>query len=135
MARTVNGKECVTPAEIETEYDNASNERDKLKKDLETLGTPYNKARAEAVDKETAIKFQARLAGRKSADQFNDEEKKKLEAIKGVVDAINKKHAADPKIVKVEARIKELDAILAKPEYNLESLTGTWGPEKLPSKK
>jgi hypothetical protein len=135
MARTVNGKECVTPAEIETAYEEARNEKKKLEEEQKTLAVPYDKAIGQTIDKENQIKFQARIAGRKTPDQFNDDEKKKLEQIDTVLKAIKIKRANDPKLGKIDKRIVELTAIMAKPEYNIEALTGTWGPEKLAPKK
>jgi len=135
MARTVNGKECVTPAEIETAYEEAKNEKEKLEKDQKVLAVPYDKAIGVAIDKENKIKLEARIAGRKSPDQYNDDDKKKLQEIDTVLKAIKIRRANDPKLGKIDKRIVELAAIIAKPEYNIEALTGTWGPEKMAPKK
>ena len=45
---------------------------------------------------------------------------------------LNDRMTADPEIARLEVRRKPLEQILQSNEIQIEALTGTWGPEKLP---
>lgn len=129
MARTIDGKEVVTPAEIETAYDNARLEKEKLEKEKKVLDKPYDDANKLLVDRENELKIKIRV-GDKSAETA-----KALQEATKKVDALKLKRQNDPKLKKIVDRIAVLQAIMDQPKFNIEALTGTWGPEKLPPKR
>lgn len=134
MARTVNGKECVTPAEIETEYDKARLRKKDLDKQVSELEKSFL-LEEDRINKElNSIKILARVDGRSSPDQYTEEEKKKQAKLEEEYKQAVLKRKNDSKMKPLYAEADKLQQVLDKPEYNIEALTGTWGPEKLPPK-
>src|SRR4051812_1479910 len=105
MARTINGKECVTPAEIETAYEKAGEEKKKLEAEQKSLTAPYDKALGEAVEKENALRRETLIAKRPKPENWTDEEKARMAKIDSVIKAISEKLKTDPKLVKIAARL------------------------------
>ena len=128
MARTVLGKEVVTPAEIETAYDEARIEKGKLEKLDEALRKPYLDRIIPLMQEESNLKDQIKPNVDSTAA------KKALEETREKIKQIQKQSEVDPKIVKVANRLGEIKKVMDEPKYNIEALTGTWGPEKLPPK-
>lgn len=120
MARTILGKEVVTPAEIETAYDEARIEKGKLEKLDEALRKPY-------LDKIIPLM-------QKESEHKDKKEAKALEETREKIKQIQQQSETDPKILKVAKRLAEIKKLMDEPKYNIEALTGTWGPEKLPPK-
>ena len=101
--------------------------RKKLEAEQKSLTAPYDKALGEAVEKENALRRETLIAKRPQPENWTDEEKARMAKIDSAIKAINEKLKTDPKLVKIAARVKELQAIIDAPEYNIEALTGTWG--------
>lgn len=135
MARTVNGKECVTPAEIETAYSDAKKEVDRLQKTvIPALEKPYNDEYAGIIQKLKALQQEAKNGGRTNFDQYNEEEKRRQKALMDQQLNLASRKEKDTKLTEAKKRVTDLNAIVNAPQYNIEALTGTWGPEKLPPK-
>ena len=97
----------------------------------EFAGSDYGKMK-EAIEKENALRRETLIAKRPKQENWTDDEKARMAKIETVIKAISERLKTDPKLVKIATRLKELQAIIDAPEYNIEALTGTWGPEKLP---
>jgi hypothetical protein len=117
-ATTAEGKELVTPADC-----------DQYKKDLEERLQKMNDAKTQLLKAYEGPKNDLKI---KVAAAKTKEEKVAL--VQEIKD-LNDKMTADPEIAKLEARRKPLVEILQRKEIQIEALTGTWGPEKLPPSK
>jgi len=131
MARTVNGKECVTHAEIEKAYEDAKNEKEKIDKQIPALEKKYSD-----IDQKINMEMLRLInsAGGRTPKEFTEEEKKKESEIVQKGEENKKARMKDPQLGPLLKRQGELKAIIDHPDYNIEALTGTWGPEKLPPK-
>lgn len=131
MARTVNGKECVTHAEIEKAYEDAKKEKEVIDKQIPALEKKYS-------DIDQSINMEMfRLinsAGGRTPKDFTEEEKKKEAIILAKGEDNKKNREKDPKLKPLVDKQKNLKDLIDAPKYNIEALTGTWGPEKLPPK-
>ena len=135
MARTVNGKECVTHAEIEKAYEDARKEKKKLEEQIPALEKKYNDIHTGLMNQMRDLEKTASLAGRRGPKNYNSDEKKQFDELMVKVGENNKNRDNDSKLKPMQESIKKLGQLINAPEYNIEALTGTWGPEKLPPKK
>jgi hypothetical protein len=134
MARTVNGKECVTHAEIETAYEDARKKKTEIEKQIPLLSKKYDDMRAGIINEMNELKKQALLGGRVGVNKYTDEEKQKHNALMERERAVVTNKENDAKLKPLVAEQKRLQDLINAPKYNIEALTGTWGPENLPPK-
>jgi len=67
-------------------------------------------------------------------NKYTDEEKQKHNALMERERAVVTNKENDAKLKPLVAEQKRLQDLINAPKYNIEALTGTWGPEKLPPK-
>jgi hypothetical protein len=132
MARTVNGKECVTHAEIEKAYEDAKKKKEEIDKQIPLIAKKYDDIRAGIINEMNELKKQAMLAGRVGVAKYTEDEKNKQNALMEREKANTTNKENDSKLKPLLAEQKRLQDLINAPKYNIEALTGTWGPEKLP---
>ncbi len=130
MARTINGKECVTHAEIEKVYEDAKKEKEIIDKKVDELGKKYLDIQNKIIEEDNTLKVLVRGNG----GTFTEEQTRKQQDLKER-DRVNKQNMENcSKLKPLVTAKKKLQELIDAPKYNIEALTGTWGPEKLPPK-
>lgn len=124
LARTVDGKEIITPAELEKEYKVREKERKQLAEQEKKLQDGYVKER-EALDKKVpnSIRYLDMKTASPEQKRVHDEWVARAEALK-------KREDEDDKLQKVRKAMKLIDDEF-KAKYEIEALVGTFGPEEL----
>lgn len=116
-ATTHDGRELVTPPEVDKYKQDIRAVYKKLKAELGRIEKPYDDARAN-IDKELA-----------ALDQSDPEFKNRQTDLGRKRAKARELKNKDPKFVKLSPRVVQLEKVI-NTKFDIEGLTGTWGPEK-----
>lgn len=120
---TADGTELVTPADV-----------DRYRKECAAMVGKLEAAREQAEKKYTDEK--ARLIKEQAGlDPKAADHRERNRAIMKAIDDVVKRKLKDPKVAALTQRIEALNEDLRRKDFQIEGLTGTWGPEKPVPKK
>lgn len=129
QAATVDGKEFVVPSELDDKYEELKKERDKLEKDLAKERKQYEDAREQIMEKAMALRRKLRKLD-KEATEYK-QLKGQVEALDKGLDSVVKLEEQNKKLATMKVRFEFVKDTIKK-DLQIEALTMTVGPERLP---
>jgi hypothetical protein len=115
---TAEGRELVTPADVDRYKKDCSALVARLQADREKAEKRYQDEKARLLEEKEGLD--------RRAPDFKERDR---ELVKAIAD-VRERMARDPKVAELSRRIEVLSADLKRPDFTIESLTGRWGPEK-----